>query len=926
LSEFEQKHHAFTSAIKNQFPGIFPNGICIRVAAIGAARTVKLQTLQPAIMRTRRVGWKMEMLQVLAIAALAALNIAAVHAADTVPDIVNQHTGIFASPPRSVPTRGMPDGPLLGNGDVGVVLAGPPEAQVFYIGKNDFWTRTPAKAKVINVGHLELNIPALQGASYRQEQDMSRAEVRGTFTKGGLTVRTRSWVDASTNLLLTELQCDATEPVNVVVRAVSGAGGTVPAYVADNGRPANIGRELYGGGRWYFDGEIADVVVTNAVLSGKPDGSPRKPERFDGNAMWRELAVPNMGKAVSVAAWIKIAGTNTEANYIVSKGEWNQSYSLGLSNGRLRWAINGTSVQTEQPLETGKWLYVMGTFDGRQMCVYMDGVLKISLGAEGADGNSFTRKADALPGQSREVTVMSRVIGAKGLDFVLKPGNRVTLATAILSDLDAKDSAATAKQLVAGLTPAKLGAISIQHCGWWSNFWARSFIEIPDKEIEKRWYSALYVMGSCSRPGKVAPGLWGNWLTTDQPNWQGDFHLNYNFQAPFYIVYGCNHADLSLPFYQALVDWMPQAREFAKERGWKGVHYAVSIAPWGLCSYNPRLDLGQRSDAAYAALNFIWYWQYTQDDEWLKSTGYPFLREVAAFWEDYLKFENGRYVILNDSIHEGSGNDMNPILTLGLVRTLFTNMLAMSKDLGVDADRRAKWQDICDKISAFPTQERGGKTVFRYSEKGMAWNNGNTLGIQHIFPAGAIGLDSDPKLLEICRNTIDEMHRWHDGNGFSSWYSACARVGYDPKTILSKMRAECDHCSMPNLLLNYGGGGVENVSGFLAINEMLLQSHEGVIRLFPDWPKDEDARFGSLRAVGAFLVSAEIKNGGVTGVTIVSEKGCPCTVQNPWPDKTIQLVRNGKMKKIEVVSGTRFTFKTTPGEVIAISPVSHDKL
>ncbi|MEI7899998.1 MAG: sugar-binding domain-containing protein [bacterium] len=47
------------------------------------------------------------------------------------------------------------------------------------------------------------------------------------------------------------------------------------------------------------------------------------------------------------------------------------------------------------------------------------------------------------------------------------------------------------------------------------------------------------------------------------------------------------------------------------------------------------------------------------------------------------------------------------------------------------------------KISAFPTQERNGKTVFRYSEKGMAWCNGNTLGIQHIYPAGAIGLDSE---------------------------------------------------------------------------------------------------------------------------------------------------------------------------------------
>ena len=116
----------------------------------------------------------------------------------------------------------------------------------------------------------------------------------------------------------------------------------------------NVGRELHGGGRWYFDGEMADVVVTNAVLSGKATGQPAKAERFDGKTTWRELAVPKMDKTVSVAAWIKIAGTSQEANYIVSKGEWNQAYSLGLSNGRLRWAINGTFVQTEQPLENGQ--------------------------------------------------------------------------------------------------------------------------------------------------------------------------------------------------------------------------------------------------------------------------------------------------------------------------------------------------------------------------------------------------------------------------------------------------------------------------------------------------------------------------------------------------------------------------------------------
>ena len=106
----------------------------------------------------------------------------------------------------------------------------------------------------------------------------------------------------------------------------------------------------------------------------------------------------------------------------------------------------------------------------------------------------------------------------------------------------------------------------------------------------------------------------------------------------------------------------------------------------------------------FRSLNFIWQWQYTQDKSWLKQTGYPYLREVAAFWEDYLKLETDadgkpRYVIYKDAIHEGSGDNMNPILSLGLVKNLFRNMLEMSRELGVDADKQAKWRDIIEKMS-----------------------------------------------------------------------------------------------------------------------------------------------------------------------------------------------------------------------------------
>jgi len=875
------------------------------------------------------------------------------------------YCGVYTSPPGGIPTGQMPDGPLLGNGDVGVVLAGPAEEQQFYIGKNDFWRRNDAS--VMGIGVLKVVMPELRGGSYRQEQDLALAEVRGAFTNGVVAVQTRSFVDANSNTLVTELKCTGSKPVTVSVLKIGSRTGLQEKdpdnKITDTDNKVNIGREQYQylGSRWYFNGSIADVRVESKALSAheiadiaKAGVKEADAKVYDGATVFTAMDVPRIETVVSVSAWIKIENVSESANYIVSKGEWSQSYSLGLSAGCLRWSINGYSLQTDKPMEQKKWIHVAGTFSNGKMDLYVDGKLvkhapsesrKPDAGSE-APVLAFTRKADNLAGQSREVAIVTLILGGVpatddntgALCVTLKVGESVAIVSSVISDLDNSDFLETARKAVLALRVRDIPAMSAGHRVWWKNFWARSFIEIPDKEIEKRWYAALYVLGSCSRPGKVAPGLWGNWVTTDGPSWHGDFHLNYNFQAPYYMAYSGNHTDLTAPFYQAISEAMPLGREMAKRRGWKGVHFPVCIGPWGLLPEGPEQDHGQRSNASYVSLNYIWQYQYTQDLEFLKKTAYPYLLEVADFWEDYLKLEpfdsaspsakatadtqgqdgKMRYVIHRDAIHEGSGDNMNPILSLGVVRNLFKNLIAMSRDLGVDEARRVKWQDILDKISPFPLQERNGKTVFRYTEKGLDWWNDNTLGVQHIFPCDTIGLGSDPKLLKICHNTVDEMARWADYNGFATWYTVCARIGYDPKTILTKLREECDKHSFKNLLLYYGGGGIESCGGFLAISEMLLQSHEGVIRFFPCWPKDQDARFGTLRTVGAFLVSAELKNGVVAGVKIVSEKGKACTVQNPWPGKTVSVIRNGRVSG--TFKGERVILKTMPGEAIGLAP------
>ena len=67
-----------------------------------------------------------------------------------------------------------------------------------------------------------------------------------------------------------------------------------------------------------------------------------------------------------------------------------------------------------------------------------------------------------------------------------------------------------------------------------------------------------------------------------------------------------------------------------------------------------------------------------------------------------------------------------------------------------------------------------------------------------------------------------------------------------------------------------------------AMNEMLLQSHEGLIRVCPATPTDWPARF-TLLAQGGFLVSAQKTAAEPDWVCIESQRGGSCRLANPWP-------------------------------------------
>lgn len=526
-----------------------------------------------------------------------------------------------------------------------------------------------------------------------------------------------------------------------------------------------------------------------------------------------------------------------------------------------------------------------------------------------------------------------RVSGSTDGKFTLEPGKMVRLVCAFSSNFKSDDCVATVIKKVEDFTPARQAEIEKSHKEWWRNYWEKSYVSIPDSVIEKQYYLSLYGMGSCSRDIDFPPSIFGTWITKERPYWNGDYHLNYNHMAPYYALYSANRIEQAEPYISSMLAQIERGNYYSeKVTGIPGgILLPVGAGPLGVetTRRTPFMDTyyydwiksgniedegmfwGQKSNSAYAVVNMSMQFYHTWDEAYTRKV-YPFVKGVATFWENYLTREGDRYVIYNDAIHEGTVGTMNPILSLGLVRMVMQTVSDMSALLGVDEEKRTQWQFINEHLSDYPLQERNGKTVFRYTEKGCDWWDGNTLGIQHIYPAGQIGLNSDPKLLEVAYNTVDEMQRWLDSNGSNSFFPAAVRIGYKPDSILVRLNAYSKH-TYPNGFQAGNPHGIENWSTVPnTINEMLCMGHQDIVRVFPVWPRDKDASFHQIRVDGAFLVSSELKGGVVTSLTLVSEKGRDLTLQNPWKGKKVEITDSVAGKR--TVDGDFIKMKTEAGQ------------
>ena len=105
------------------------------------------------------------------------------------------------------------------------------------------------------------------------------------------------------------------------------------------------------------------------------------------------------------------------------------------------------------------------------------------------------------------------------------------------------------------------------------------------------------------------------------------------------------------------------------------------------------------------------------------------------------------------------------------------------------------------------------------------------------------------------------------------------------KSIGSRAAIPCDY-----FLHSYFEPAANIMAG---VNEMLLQSYDGIIRVFPATEENFTGVF-TLCATAGFTVTSEMSEGDIRFVHIKSDFNRVCKMELPWPDRTVSLTHNGK--------------------------------
>jgi len=455
-----------------------------------------------------------------------------------------------------------------------------------------------------------------------------------------------------------------------------------------------------------------------------------------------------------------------------------------------------------------------------------------------------------------------------------------------------------------------------------------------------------YLLISCSRTAGVPANLQGLWTPHLWSPWRGNYTVNINLEENYWPAFVANMAEMAQPlddFVQALATngRYTAMNYYGISEGWCSSHNSDIWAmtnPVGEKRENPMWANWNLGGAWL--VNTLWeHYQFTQDQQYLRSTVYPLMKGAATFCLQWL-VENPK--VPGELITAPSTSPENEYITdkgyhgvtcyggtadLAIIRELFTNTIAAGKILG---DKNKDLEKALARLHPYTVGHMGDLNEWYYDWDDRDITHRHQSHLIGLYPGNHISYPSTPstssgtvlgseKLLEAAKRTLelkgDETTGWSTGWRINLW--ARMKNGEKAYQIYRKLLTAVapEKSRIPNY--SKGGGTYPNLfdahppfqidgnfGGVAGVCEMLMQSSmvngQWSIELLPAIPETwSEGSVSGLCARGGYELAFEWKGGKVRDCSIKARR-----------NGTVTLRYNGQQKTVKLKAGQTQNIKT----------------
>ncbi|MDP4290847.1 MAG: alpha-L-fucosidase, partial [Bacteroidota bacterium] len=388
---------------------------------------------------------------------------------------------------------------------------------------------------------------------------------------------------------------------------------------------------------------------------------------------------------------------------------------------------------------------------------------------------------------------------------------------------------------------------------------------------------------------RPAIDLMGPWF---KPTVWASYWTNLNIQLAYYTTGITNHLDLAEPLFclmerhldQLINNVPPEYRNNCAGLG-NPVGYDDLNAPIGLSdnNNNPMHLIA----LPWLMQMFFIHNQMSINDDRLRNTIYPLMKRTFNVYDRIMHLEeDGRYHIpLTYSDEYGTAPETS--LNVALAQWGFKTLIECANRLKIEDPLLPRWKELLTKMADYNIDSTGimiGKEV-PFSKPHRHYSH-----LFGIFPLYSLNIENQSGRIPLMKKSIQHFISF-DGdncmfkfNGASSLWAAIGDGDEALKCLNRSLEILPRNVPTigPNTLYSENGWPTfeSPVASSRSVLDMLIQSWGGKIRVFPACPSQwKDVGFYNLRAEGAFLVSAQRKEGKTQFISIQSLAGEPCSIK-----------------------------------------------